>query len=170
MPANIRKLLYPVFLAALLLTVLLTHRAGVRPVYLLLFALTLFVAARLVNYWIKRLMWLNWGSYTGDIAAMAHNNLGAIGLEIRQLDEANTHLRQAIALDAGYAKPYYNLAVIAAWQNDPEASAQHLAEARRRGFTNFSYDQFLTKLPTEYADFNVSANQWERPDQSGNSQ
>ena len=170
MPTPIRKLLYPLILAALLLAVILAYYAGSRPVSLLLFALALSVAARLANYWIKRLMWLNWGSHTGDIAAMAHNNLGAIGLEIRQLDEANTHLRQAIALDGGYAKPHYNLAVIAALQNDPEASAQHLAEARRRGFTNFSYDQFLTKLPTEYADFNVSASQWERPDQSGNSQ
>ncbi len=205
MPTPIRKLLYPLILAALLLAVILAYRAGVRPAYLLLLALALSLAVRLANYplrhfyrglqafqqrdwpsarnnfqtflaaverrpWIKRLMWLNWGSYTGDIAAMAHNNLGAIGLETRQLDEANTHLHQAIALDAGYAKPHYNLAVMAALRNDPETSAQHLAEARQRGFTNSSYDQFLTKVQTEYADFNVSASQWAKPDQTGHQQ
>ena len=202
MPATIRKLFYPILLFGMLLAVLLAYRAGVRPVYLLLFALTLSVAARLANYplrhfyrglqafqqrdwpnarahfqtfltrverrpWIKRLMWLNWGNYTGDIVAMTHNNLGAIALETRQLDEAKNQLLQAIALDGGYAKPYYNLAVIAALQNDPDTSAQHLGEARRRGFTNSSYDQFLTRVQAEYADFNVSANQWGKPDQPG---
>ncbi len=116
--------------------------------------------------WIKRLMWLNWGAYTGDIEAMTHNNLGAIYLETRRLDEAKTHLQKALSLDADYAKPHYNLAVIAVLQNDAATSAQHFAEARCLGFTDSAFDHFLTKVQTDYADFNVQANSWLKMDKT----
>lgn len=199
MKASTRKLLYPLILLSLLAGFILAYQAGIRPAYLLLFALVLSVASRLANYllrdfyrglqafqqrdlplaessfqsflsavarrrWIKRLMWFNWGSYTGDVEAMTHNNLGAICLETRRLDEAKAHLQTALSLDADYAKPHYNLAVIGVLQSDEAASEHHLAEARRLGFTNSAYDQFLGKVQTEYADFNVEANRWLKPD------
>ncbi len=194
-----RKLLYPVILVGMVLIAVLTIMAGVRPIYLLLVALGLFLSARLANYqlryfyrglqafqqrdlaaseanfrifladaerrpWIKKLMWLSWGSYTGDIEAMGYNNLGAICLETRRLEEAKTCLQKALSLDANYAKPHYNLAVIAVLQNDAEASKLHFEETRRLGFTNSAFDQFLTKVQTDYADFNVKTNDWLKKD------
>ncbi|MEO6039911.1 MAG: hypothetical protein ABIQ93_15970 [Saprospiraceae bacterium] len=193
MKTTTRKFLYPVLLLCLFAIPVLALWAGIRSSYLLLFALTLFLGARLGNYqlrnfynglqamqrrdwpaaetsfqaflaeivrrpWIKRLMWLNWGSYTGDIEAMTYNNLGAIGLETQRLDEAKVFLQKALSIDTNYAKPHYNLAVIAVLQNETEASAQHFAEAARLGFTNSSFDQFLTKVQTDYAGFNASVN------------
>lgn len=195
MKTTARKLLYPVILIGMAVIAVLTIMAGVRPIYLLLVALVLFLSARLANYqlryfyrglqafqqrdlaaseanfrifladavrrpWIKQLMWLSLGGYTGDIEAMGYNNLGAICLETRRLDEAKTCLQKALSLDANYAKPHYNLAVIAVLQNDAEASKLHFEEARRLGFTNSAFDQFLTKVQTDYADFNVKTNDW----------
>ena len=67
---------------------------------------------------------------------MTHNNLGAVYLETRRLDEATTHLQKTLSLAADYAKPHYNLAVIAALQGDAETSAGHFGAAHRLGFTN----------------------------------
>jgi len=45
-------------------------------------------------------------------SAVASNNLGSALLNLKHLDEARTHLQQAIATDPDYAMPHYNLGVV----------------------------------------------------------
>jgi len=53
MKATTRKLLYPVLLVSLLGVAIGSLWAGIRPIYLLLFALVLLAAARLANYQLR---------------------------------------------------------------------------------------------------------------------
>ncbi len=104
--------------------------------------------------WKKKLMYYNFGNYTSDIDAMAHNNLGLVYLEKGALDKAETHLHQALSIDEKYSKAYYNLAVIRLLQQKPEEAQPLFDKAVEFGFENSSYDQFVSNVQKVYGEVN----------------
>jgi hypothetical protein len=83
--------------------------------------------------WKRTMSWLAAGVYTRDPIAIARNNIGVVHLENGKLDLATASFRSALELDARYAVPHVNLAVVAARQNDSATMEKELAEATRLG-------------------------------------
>lgn len=104
--------------------------------------------------WKKKLMYYNFGNYTSDIDAMAHNNLGLVYLEKGAFDKAETHLRQALSIDDQYSKAYYNLAVLRLLEQKPEEAKPLFEKAVEFGFENSSYDQFISNVQKVYGEVN----------------
>lgn len=102
--------------------------------------------------WKKKLMYYNFGNYTSDIDAMAHNNLGIVYLEKGPLEKAESHLKAAIAIDDQYSKAFYNLAVVRLLQKMPEEAKTLFEKAVELGFENSNYDQFISNVQKVYAD------------------
>jgi Flp pilus assembly protein TadD len=84
----------------------------------------------------RALSWLAVSLYTFDARAIARNLTGVVHLENGNLDLAQAAFQSALQLDALYAVPYLNLAVIAARRKDTAAMESHLAQAARLGLTN----------------------------------
>jgi len=89
--------------------------------------------------------------YTWSTRAMALNNLGAAKIELGQFDEAAACLAQAIALDEAYPIPYWNLAIIAAVQEDHAQSNRLRLKAEQLGYRHDSIDQAITRVAAIYA-------------------
>ena len=104
--------------------------------------------------WIRYLNYWNYNAYTHSLEAMAMNNLGAIATHKNQLAEAESFLQKSLALDPLYPKPYYNLAVLAIRQQKMEMAKSYFEKSRELGFSNDSFDQFMTKVQTAYAEVN----------------
>jgi tetratricopeptide (TPR) repeat protein len=104
--------------------------------------------------WKKRLMYYNFGNYTSDIDAMAHNNLGIVYLEKGAFDKAEQHLQRALAIDDQYSKAYYNLAVVRLLQKRKEEAQSLFEKAVEHGFENSSYDQFISNVQKVYGEMN----------------
>lgn len=77
------------------------------------------------------------GEYEAAIAAFGrarpspglHNNLGLCYYRLGQWSDASAHFRQALALDAGYARAHFNLGLVHAKQGDDQAAADAFASA-----------------------------------------
>jgi tetratricopeptide (TPR) repeat protein len=104
--------------------------------------------------WKKKLMYYNFGNYTSDIDAMAHNNLGLVYLEKGAFDKAEDHLNKALSIDKQYSKAYYNLAVVRLLQQKPEEAKPLFEKAVEFGFENSSYDQFISNVQKVYGEVN----------------
>ncbi|MBK8555806.1 MAG: tetratricopeptide repeat protein [Lewinellaceae bacterium] len=104
--------------------------------------------------WIRHLNNWNYGLYTHDLETMAWNNLGAVATHEGRFPEAESCLQKSLLLDSKYPKPYYNLAVLAIRQAQPEKAQHYFDKARELGFSNDSFDQFMTKVQTAYAEVN----------------
>jgi tetratricopeptide (TPR) repeat protein len=103
--------------------------------------------------WIRYLNFWNSG-YTTNLEAMTWNNLGAIQIEKRNLDAAPEFLNKAAALDARYAKPYFNLAVTAVLKGEQERAKVLFEKATDLGYSGGAFDQFLTRVQEAYAGVN----------------
>ncbi len=101
--------------------------------------------------WRQNFMSCFFGLYTWSTRAMALNNIGAANMELGRLDEAETHLLQALELDDAYPLPYYNLAVVAAVRGAPERSDDMLLNARQRGFSQSLSDNVIARVAAAYA-------------------
>lgn len=99
--------------------------------------------------WRRAFSWLFAGIYTHDGVAIARNNLGAIRLEQRQLDDAEAHFRRALERDAKYAVPYANLAIIAALRGQPEQAEANVKRARELGFRRGGLQKVVRALLAE---------------------
>lgn len=97
---------------------------------------------------LKRAIWLSWGMYSRDIEAMTENNLGVAKLELGRWDEAEEHLKRAIAIDRAAPLPHYNLAMIFAARGMGPEAAQHLARAGELGYRDTTSDR-LTRAAGE---------------------
>lgn len=104
--------------------------------------------------WKKKLMYYNFGNYTSDIDAMAHNNLGLVYLEKGALDKAEHHLGQALNIDKAYSKAYYNMAVVRLMQKRKEDAKSLFEKAVELGFENSNYDQFISNVQKVYGEVN----------------
>ena len=91
---------------------------------------------------LKKLVWFG-GIYTHDVEAMALNNIGAVHLELGELEAAEAPLREALAVDASYPIPLVNLAVLASLRGDREGAAAAAAEAKRLGFDGSRIDTLI---------------------------
>ncbi len=77
------------------------------------------------------------GEYEAAIAAFGrarpspglHNNLGLCYYRLGQWSDASAHFRQALALDAGYARAHFNLGLVHAKQGADQAAADAFAAA-----------------------------------------
>lgn len=90
--------------------------------------------------WRKRLAGFAVGLYTTHAIAASRNTLGAVRLEQGRLDDAATHFDAAIALDALYAMPWANRAVLAAMKGDKVAAMEAKDKARALGFGSKTLD------------------------------
>jgi cytochrome c-type biogenesis protein CcmH/NrfG len=70
---------------------------------------------------------------------MAHNNLGILMITNRKLDDAVTHLREAIRINPEPASPWYNLAIAYTSQHHLDAAVACDQEALRRDPNNPKY-------------------------------
>ncbi len=93
--------------------------------------------------WRKKLIVLSWGFYTRDIEVMTLNNLGVICIETARFGEAKAHFESAISLDSEAPLPYYNLALIAAADNDVDLAEKLLRRSAELGFTGSSVDDLI---------------------------
>lgn len=101
--------------------------------------------------WIRHAIWAQYGTYTLDVRAMAHNNEGAALLELARLREARLALQAARAADSEYPIPVYNLAIVAKLQGDEIMSGDLAREAVRLGFAGGRLDQAIMAIGETYA-------------------
>lgn len=94
--------------------------------------------------WRKRLAGLSVGLYTNDAVAAARNTLGAVRLEQGRLEDAATHFDAALALDAQYAVPWANRAVLAALRGDRAAANEAKQRAKALGFGSKTLDAVVS--------------------------
>ncbi len=100
--------------------------------------------------WRRNLMYYNFGNFTSEVDAMAHNNLGLTYLETNPLEKAEVHLKKAIGIDDQYSKAHYNLAVVYQLQKRLEESKVHFEKAVELGMDNVNYDQFVSNVQQVY--------------------
>jgi hypothetical protein len=79
-------------------------------------------------------VFLQWTFYTWNASAMVRNNLAACDMALVRLESAEAGFEQAIAFDQGFPVPYFNLAVVAQANNQPERVEHFLSDAKVRGF------------------------------------
>lgn len=94
----------------------------------------------LTEPWRKRLAGFAVGMYTTNPIAASRNTLGAVRLEQGRLEDAVTHFDAATALDALYAMPWANRAVLAAMKGDKVAALEAKNKARELGFSSKTLD------------------------------
>ncbi len=104
--------------------------------------------------WIEQLNRFNFSLYTTNLEAMTWNNLGAIELEQGRFAQAPQFLERALQIDPAYSKAYFNMAAAAIGQHEPERAREYFQKAKDLGFTNDSFDQFLSEVQQAYAAFN----------------
>jgi tetratricopeptide (TPR) repeat protein len=93
--------------------------------------------------WLKRLIWLSWGTYTRDIEVMTLTNLGAAYLALGDFGAARRSFDQGRELDFLSPLPYFNLALLEQVQGNPEQSTRLFERARDLGFTGATSDQLF---------------------------
>lgn len=79
--------------------------------------------------WRARLAGLAVGVYTSNALAAARNTLGAVRLEQGKFDEAQAHFDAALKLDAQYALPWANKALLAKKRGEDFSEARNRAVA-----------------------------------------
>ncbi|HMX40861.1 MAG TPA: tetratricopeptide repeat protein [Saprospiraceae bacterium] len=92
-----------------------------------------------------------YGAFTADLEAMTLNNLGVAKMGQAEHAAAADYFHRALQVDERYAKPYFNLAVLAATDKDMPKAEQYFQAARERGYEGGSFDQFLQKIQTGYS-------------------
>ena len=100
---------------------------------------------------LKKFIWLSAGIYTRDVEAMALNNLGAVRLELGELDRVEAPLRQALVLDPDYPIPYVNLAHLAVLRGDTAMAADASSAAKRLGYNATRIDALLNHVSSSLA-------------------
>ena len=116
-----------------------------------------FVARVEKKPWIGGLIWIAPSGYTVSAKAMALNNLGACRLELGELEDAERDLKSAIELDAEYAIPHFNLAIVDMARGQEERSEEHLEQARKLGYHGGAIDQMLDRVKSAYAKLEPAA-------------
>ncbi|MGI9414201.1 MAG: hypothetical protein ACR2PM_11065 [Hyphomicrobiales bacterium] len=101
--------------------------------------------------WRQHFIYCSYCIYTWNTRAMALNNLGAARMELGLIDDAELPLGEALALDAAYPIPYYNLSVIEAVREDHARSDQLLSKARQLGFGPSAVDKVIMRVAAAYA-------------------
>jgi tetratricopeptide (TPR) repeat protein len=101
--------------------------------------------------WRRKLIYLTWSLYTWNVEAMARNNIGASLMMLGSFEAARRELQAALAVDAGYALPYANLAAMAAAEGDREESARLVAMARHNGYAGRPVEKLLDRVGAAYA-------------------
>lgn len=101
--------------------------------------------------WRGKLIYLTWSLYTWNVEAMARNNIGASLMMLGRFEAARRELQAALAVDAGYALPYANLAAMAAAEGDREESARLVEMARRNGYAGRPVEKLLDRVGAAYA-------------------
>ncbi len=101
--------------------------------------------------WRKRLIWLALPIYTADVEAMALSNLGAAQLGLGRIAAARACFEEALAIDALYPIPHFNLAILHELAGDRAAAAQASAEAVRLGYTGGRIDAVIRAGQAAYA-------------------
>lgn len=99
----------------------------------------------------KRVISMQWGAHTLDIEAMALNNLGVAHLSAGRRAEARKAFLDALAVDAEYAVPYYNLARVAEQTGDLGEAGRLLEEARRRGYDERDSRSLMQRVAGAFA-------------------
>ncbi len=97
----------------------------------------------LTESWKRHVAGLAVGTYTTSAFAAARNTLGAVRLEQGRLDDAATHFSAAIALDAQYAVPWANRAVLAAMRGDAAGAHEAKDTAKKLGFRSKVLDSVV---------------------------
>ena len=69
-----------------------------------------------------------------DRNAPAHKNLALCLMKTGKVDEARTHLEQAVAIDPTYAEALINLSLVCYQQKDYAAAVEHMDRAVDNGF------------------------------------
>jgi tetratricopeptide (TPR) repeat protein len=107
--------------------------------------------------WRRHLIYCQYGIYTWNVEAMARNNIGAARMELGEIDEAERDLRRAIANDADYAIPFYNLAVIAYVRDNATEGDRLISMAADRGYSGGRLDQMISRVGAAYARLQTGA-------------
>ena len=88
-------------------------------------------------------MWWKQGdNYTRAPLAKAQNNIVAANLELRQIGDAKRAFSEAVSLDAEYAIPHFNLAMIAELEGDESEREHRLRCAAALGYSQSVIDSF----------------------------
>lgn len=93
--------------------------------------------------WQKHLVWLAGVVYSPDIEAMALNNIGTAHARMGHWQEAKGYFRDALALDPKYPLPHFNLAIVAAANEEEGLAEEHLARAQALGYRRTLVDQVI---------------------------
>lgn len=94
---------------------------------------------------------LHFGLYTNSAVAMSYNNIGAGCIELGYFNKAIESLERSIEVDADYAIPYYNLAVIATLRKEDDKVNRYIEKMHALGY-KISMEQIIEKteiLPEE---------------------
>jgi tetratricopeptide (TPR) repeat protein len=104
---------------------------------------SMFLAQIREQPWRRRFMCLSWAFYTWNIEAMTLNNIGSCLMNLGRFDEAEEKLHEAISLDAEYAMPYWNHAVLAFLRGDESVAESHVKRAAQLGYRHSTSDHLI---------------------------
>lgn len=94
---------------------------------------------------------LHFGLYTNSVVAMSYNNIGAGCIELGYFNKAIESLERSIEVDADYAIPYFNLAVIATVRGEDDKVNRYIERMHALGY-KISMEEIIQKtdvLPEE---------------------
>lgn len=94
---------------------------------------------------------LNFGIYTNSAIAMSYNNIGASCIELGHFAKAIESLERSIEVDADYAIPYYNLAVIATARGEDEKVNRYIEKMHALGY-KISIEEIINKTESLVAE------------------
>ena len=74
---------------------------------------------------------------------MTLNNSGSALINLGRLDDARASLQQALTIDPEYAVPHFNLAVVAAAEDNRDKAVDELKTAESLGFRRTQIDHVI---------------------------
>ena len=93
------------------------------------------------NPLLKKLVWLRWARFTGDVKSMTLSNLGVAELNMGEVESARERFHEASENDPEYPVAYFNLAVCAMLQNRNTEAKTYLQKAQNLGYRKSDYSQ-----------------------------
>ena len=107
--------------------------------------------------WRKPALRLGWSFYTPSVEAMTHNNIGSAEFALGATARAAAAWQAALTHDPLYPLPYANLALVAAQLGDAATTAEHLATARRLGYSATALDRVIHQTQSLWQPSNATA-------------
>lgn len=96
--------------------------------------------------WLRHLVWLNFMVTSRDIVAVTQNNVACVYMALADRAQAESYIDEALKRDSLYPVPHLNRAKILIWAKQDDAARAELAECRRLGYRDYSWEKLVQEV------------------------